>query len=72
LAECAAAITIDGVSDHAILGLLLLSAIAIGVTGLTVMASMLRECQRLTRAVAAMVYQEEEKTRRLIAGPPTV
>ena len=42
---------------------------AIGVTGLIVLGSMLRECQRLTCAVAAMVYQEGEKTRAAIGRP---
>ncbi len=58
------------VSDHAILGWLLLVSIAIGVVGLLVLGSMLRECQRLTRAVAAMVYQEGEKTRAAVTGRP--
>ncbi len=55
-------------SDHAILGLVLAVSIAIGVSGLLVLGGMLRECQRLTRAVAAMVYQESEKTRAVITG----
>jgi len=58
------------VSDHAILGWLLAASIAIGVGGLLVLGSMLRECQRLTRAVAALVYQEGEKTRALVGGRP--
>ena len=57
-------------SDHAILGLLLVLSIAIGVGGLLIATSMLRECQRLTRAVAGMVYQEGEKTRSAIANRP--
>ena len=57
-------------SDHAILGFLLVFSIIAGITGLIVLGGMLRECQRLTRAVAAMVYQEEDKTRRMIAGRP--
>jgi hypothetical protein len=58
-------------SDHAILGLLLVVAIAIGVAGLLAATSMLRECQRLTLAVAGLVYQEGEKTRAAITGRPT-
>jgi len=62
------------VSDHAILGWLLVLGIAIGVAGLTilgvVLGSMLRESQRLTRAVAAMVYQEGEMTRAALGRPP--
>jgi hypothetical protein len=59
------------VSDHAILGWLLVVAVVVGVVGLVIATSMLRECQRLTRAVAAMVYQEGEKTRAAIAGRPS-
>jgi hypothetical protein len=63
-------------SDHAILGVLLVVSIAIGVGGLLVLGlvlgAMLRECQRLTRAVAGMVYQEGERTRAAIAGRPPV
>jgi hypothetical protein len=59
------------VSDHAFLGLLVILTAAMGIGGLLVMASMLRECQRLTRAVAAMVYQESEKTRSAITARPS-
>jgi len=38
---------------------------AIHVTGITILGVMLRESLRLTRAVGALVIQEEEKTRRL-------
>ena len=59
-------------SDHAILVLGLVVSIVVGVSGLLilgiVLGSMLRECQRLTRAVAGMVYQESEKTRAVITG----
>jgi hypothetical protein len=55
-------------SDHAILGILLVVSIAIG--GLLVLGAMLRESQRLTRAVAGMAYQEGERTRAAIAGRP--
>ena len=61
-------------SDHAILGFLLAVSIAIGISGLLVLGlvlgGMLRECQRLTRAVAGMVSQESEKTRAIITGRP--
>jgi hypothetical protein len=60
--------------DHAILGVLLVVSIAIGIGGLLVLGlvlgAMLRESQRLTRAVAGMVYQEGERTRAAIAGRP--
>jgi hypothetical protein len=59
-------------SDHALLGWLLVASIAIGVGSLLVLGSMLRECRRLTRSVAGLVYQEGERTRTAIsARPPT-
>lgn len=62
-------------SDHALLGFLLVASITIGTGGLVVLGlvlgGMLRECQRLTRAVAAMVYQESEKTRAAMPGRPS-
>jgi hypothetical protein len=58
------------VGDHAILGLLLVVSIAVGIGGLLVLGGMLRECQRLTRAVAGLVYQEGDKTRAVITGRP--
>ena len=51
--------------------LLLAVSIAIGVGGLLVLGSMLRECQRLTRAVAALVYQEGERTRAAVISRPS-
>lgn len=61
-------------SDHAILGLVLGVSVVVGISGLLVLGlvlgGMLRECQRLTRAVAGMVYQESEKTRDIITGRP--
>jgi hypothetical protein len=61
-------------SDHAILGVLVVLSIAIGIGGLLilglVLGAMLRESQRLTRAVAGLVYQESEKTRGTITGRP--
>src|SRR4029450_13895751 len=41
-----------------------------GIGGLLVTMSMLREAQRLTRAVAAMVYKESEKTRSALGPRP--
>jgi hypothetical protein len=58
------------VSDHAILGLLLVVSSAIGTGGLLVLGAMLRESQRLTRAVAGMVYQESERIRSALASRP--
>jgi len=53
-------------SDHAIIVLSLVVAFAIGLVGLIVLGLMLRESQRLTRAVAGMVYQESDKIRSLL------
>ena len=57
-------------SDHAILGMLLGVSIVAGISGLLVLGAMLRESQRLTRAVAGLVYQEGERTRAAIASRP--
>ena len=61
-------------SDHAFLGMLVVVSVVIGIGGLLVLGlvlgAMLRECQRLTRAVAAMVFQEGDRTRAAIAGRP--
>jgi len=38
------------------------------VIGFTIMGRMLRECQRLTRAVAGLVVQETEKIRTLMSA----
>lgn len=57
-------------SDHAFLGLLVILTAAMGIGGLLVTMSMLREAQGLTRAVAAMVYQESEKTRSALGSRP--
>jgi hypothetical protein len=62
------------VSDHAFLGLLVLLSIAIGIDGLLVLGlvlgAMLRECQRLTRAVAGMAYHEGDRTRSALGSRP--
>ena len=39
------------------------------ILGLIVLARMLRDSQRLTRAVAGLVYQENERTRAALARP---
>jgi hypothetical protein len=51
------------VSDHALLFWVAIGGFTIQVLGLVVLALMLRESQRLTRAVAGLVYQEGERTR---------
>jgi len=60
------------VSDHAILGLIALIHFIVGLTGIVILALQLKqslqslqESQRLTRAVAGLVYQESDKIRRL-------
>ena len=55
-------------SDHAILMLSLVVAIVFGIIGNVILALMLRECQRLTRSVAGLVYQETDKLRSLLGG----
>ncbi len=64
-------------SEHEILGWLLAGSIVVVAASLVVacitviaLGRMLRESQRLTRAVAAMVYQEGEKTRAALGRPP--
>ena len=59
-------------SDHALLAWLLVLTAAMGIGGLIFLSMMLRECQRLTRAVAAMVYQEGERPRNALSRPPAV
>ncbi len=53
-------------SDHAIIVLLVVVAFAVGLFGLIVLGLMLRESQRLTRAVAGLVYQESDRIRTLL------
>jgi len=56
-------------SDHAIIAALAVVGFTIQISGLIVLARMLRESQRLTRAVAGLVYQENERTRSLLGRP---
>jgi hypothetical protein len=51
-------------SDTALLIFLSVAAV-IHIAGITICAFMLRDSLRITRAVGALVIQEEEKTRRL-------
>lgn len=55
-------------SDHALLGWMLVFMLVVAVTGFAWMFVMLREAQRLTRVVAAMVYQESDQIRALMTG----
>jgi hypothetical protein len=57
------------VSDHALLFWVAIGGFTIQVLGLVVLALMLRESQRLTRAVAGLVYQEGERTRAALGRP---
>ncbi len=56
-------------SDHALLAWIAISGFTMQVLGLIVLALMLRESQRLTRAVAGLVYQEGERTRAALGRP---
>ncbi len=53
-------------SDHAIIVWLIVVAAAVGLVCLVALGLMLRESQRLTRAVAGLVYQESDRIRSLL------
>lgn len=57
-------------SDHALLGWLLAFVVVITILGFGWMFVMFRESRRHTRALAGMVYQENEKTRAAFFGRP--
>ena len=52
------------VTDSVLLAFLAVAAV-IHIAGITILGFLLRESLRITRAVGALVIQEEEKTRRL-------
>lgn len=56
-------------SDHALLFLVAVGGFTVQILGLIALALMLRESQRLTRAVAGLVYQEGERTRAALGRP---
>jgi len=56
-------------SDHALLARIAVVGFTVQMLGLVVLALMLRESQRLTRAVAGLVYQESERTRAALGRP---
>jgi hypothetical protein len=56
-------------TDHALLAWIAIGGFTIQILGLIVLALMLRESQRLTRAVAGLVYQEGERTRAALGRP---
>lgn len=53
-------------SDHAIIMICLAVIFVVGAVGLIVMSRMLHESQRMTRAVAGLVYQESDRIRALM------
>ena len=53
-------------SDSVLLVFLAVAAV-IHIAGITILGVMLRESLRITRAVGALVIQEEEKTRRVVS-----
>ena len=61
---------------HAVLLVILAVSLAVTLTGLTVLGLLLRESRRevaevvrISRALAGLVYQGEEKTRALLRDP---
>ena len=52
-------------SDHAIIVLIAIVGFVLQLTGLVSLGRMARESQRLTRAVAGLVYQETDRLREL-------
>jgi len=55
--------------DHALLAWIAIGGFTVQILGLIVLGLMLRESQRLTRAVAGVVYQEGERTRSALGRP---
>jgi hypothetical protein len=56
-------------SDHALIAWIAVGGFTVQILGLIVLACMLRESQRLTRAVAGLVSQEGERTRSALNRP---
>jgi hypothetical protein len=56
-------------SEHALMVWIVVGGFTVQVLGLIVLAVMMRESQRLTRAVAGLVYQESERTRAALGRP---
>ena len=50
------------------LAVLIVAAFIVGIVGLVALGLMLRESQRLTRAVAGLVYQESDRLRSLLGS----
>ena len=56
----------SAMSEHGILMVIIIAGFAVQILGLVAITAMLRESQRLTRAVAGLVYQESDKIRALL------
>ena len=56
-------------SDHVIMVGIAVAGFTAQTFGFVVMIRMLRESQRLTRAVVGLVYQENERTRAALGRP---
>ena len=56
----------SAMSEHGILMVIIIAGFAVQILGLVAIVAMLREAQRLTRAVAGLVYQESDKIRALL------
>ena len=55
-------------SDHAIIVLIAIVGFVVQLTGLVMLGVMARESQRVTRAVAGLVYQETDQLRQQLGG----
>lgn len=55
-------------SEHAALAVIVVAGFTIQIVVLGMALRMLRESQRLTRAVAGLVYQESDRIRALMGG----
>ena len=56
----------SAMSEHGILTVIIIAGFAVQILGLVAITVMLRESQRLTRAVAGLVDQESDKIRALL------
>ena len=56
-------------SEHALIVSIAVGGFTVQILGLVAITRMLRESQRLTRAVAGLVYQEGDRTRAALGRP---
>jgi hypothetical protein len=56
-------------SEHGFIAALALVGFTVQFVGLFMLGRMVREAQRLTRAVAGLVYQENERARAALGRP---